>query len=138
MKLSNTAQYAIRILNFMAIDGREMFSAKYLIEKLSISDKYLRRIMTQLSKAQLIRAIQGRDGGYQFSKELNTIFLIDIINAIEDTQKYYGCVLGFSECSEASPCALHTKWVKSRQEILSFFHSTSLIEVIDNKIIMKF
>ncbi len=138
MKLSNTAQYAIRILNFMAIENHEMVSAKYLIEKLNISDKYLRRIMTQLTKAELIRAIQGRDGGYQFNKKISQIFIIDIINAIEDTKKLYGCVLGFSECSDNEPCALHNKWVKSRQDVLTFFHTTSLEETILENRILKF
>jgi len=138
MKLSNTVQYAIRILNFMASDKEKLFSAKYLIEKLKISDKYLRKILTQLSKAELIKSIQGRDGGYLFNKNLSEIFIIDIIKAIEDTKVLCACVLGFSECSDQSPCALHNKWVKSRQEVQKFFNTTSLTEIQKDNYIAKF
>ena len=66
MKLSKTSEYALRILSFMAKDSSHLYSAKYLIEKLNISDKYLRRLMTDLCKAGFIKSIQGRDGGYIF------------------------------------------------------------------------
>ncbi len=138
MKLSNTAQYAIRILNFMAHDAKNLYSAKYLIEKLNISDKYLRRIMTKLAKVGLIVATQGREGGYQFQRKLNEIFVIDIINAIEDTKVLYNCVLGFNNCNDEFPCALHSKWVNARKETIDFFHNTSLAEISLENSIAKF
>ena len=44
MKLGNTSEYAIRILSFMAKNDSQMYFAKFLVVKLSISDKYLRLI----------------------------------------------------------------------------------------------
>jgi len=132
MNLSNTSKYAIRILSFMAKKSEDLITAKYIVEKLRISDKYLRRIMTQLSKAKLIESKQGRDGGYFFIKPMSEIFIIDIILAVESTDKYFGCVLGFSECSDDNPCTLHNKWVEQRTMIQDFFKSTSLAELIKN------
>ena len=71
MRLSKTSEYALRILSFMAKEPKALYSAKYLVESLNISDKYLRKLMTILSKADFIKSIQGRVGGYSFNKDIN-------------------------------------------------------------------
>jgi Rrf2 family protein len=134
MKLSNTSEYALRILSFMAKEPKMMYSAKLLIEKLNISDKYLRRLMTSLVKAGFINSIQGRDGGYIFNKSTNNIFLADIINAVEGMNKYTGCVLGFEKCSDENPCVMHQTWVSVRETFVNVFETKSLADLDFNDI----
>ena len=129
MKLSNTSEYAIRILSFMARNPERKYAAKYLIEQLKISDKYLRRILTTLSKEGIITSSQGREGGYTFQKKIQDIFLSDIIDATEGMEKYLGCVLGFKECSDENPCAFHRQWVTTRAKIVHDFQETSLADL---------
>ena len=129
MKLSKTSEYAIRILSFMAKSDKQLHSAKYLLEKIDIPQKYMRKIMTDLSKNKFITSIQGRDGGYFFSKEIKDIFLIDIIDAVEGIEAYVGCVLGFRECSDENPCAMHLSWVKTRDELIRTLTNTSLADI---------
>ncbi len=132
MNLSNTAEYAIRILTFMAVKKLDIYTAKYLIEQLNISDKYLRRIMTNLTKVGLIRSIQGRDGGYVFNDNPENINLMQIIDAVDDMDKYMGCVLGFKECSDSNPCVLHSQWAIIRNQIFDLFKKTNLLEVSED------
>ncbi len=129
MKLSKTSEYAIRILSYMAKENNELFSAKQLIEKLGVSDKYLRKLMTLLSKVQLINSKQGRYGGYCFSKNTKDIYISDIINAVEGMDKYLGCILGFDDCSDENPCSMHEVWVETREKLLKTFSETSLYEI---------
>ena len=138
MNLSKTSKYAIRILSFMAVQESSLISAKFLIDSLNISDKYLRGLMTKLTKRGLIRSIQGRDGGYEINKPLNEIYLSEIIEAVEDIEKYLGCVLGFPKCSDENPCALHTKWSDIKNETYKFMISTTLKDIISDKEILKF
>jgi Rrf2 family protein len=135
MRLSKTSEYAIRILSFMAKNETELFTAKYLIEKLKISDKYLRRLMTNLSKAGLIKSVQGKNGGYTFARKADEIFISNIIDAVEGYEKYLGCILGFDSCSDENPCAMHKVWAKTRNELLKTFNETSLTQLGNNKLI---
>ena len=128
MKLSNTSEYAIRILSFMAKEPEHKYSAKYLVETLAISDKYLRRLMTDLSKAGFIKSSQGRDGGYSFSKKINEIILSDIIDSVEGMEKYIGCVLGFPKCSDENPCVMHSAWTNVRKEFINTFQNKTLAD----------
>ncbi|GAB1414690.1 hypothetical protein MASR2M117_00960 [Paludibacter sp.] len=121
----------------MAKDAEKLYSAKYLIDELKISDKYLRRLMTNLTKSGFISSIQGRDGGYKFLKKTNEIYLADVINSVEGMDKYTGCALGFCECSEENPCVLHSTWSPVREEFLKTFNSKT-IQDLDITTVSKF
>ena len=137
MKLSNTAEYALRILIFMGKDVQRLYSAKQLVEALKISDKYLRRLMTDLTKSGIIFSVQGRDGGYVIAKKPEDIKLSDIIEAIEGMDKYTGCLLGFEHCSDENPCALHSSLGPIRQEFFRVFTHKTLND-LDYKEITKY
>ena len=134
MKLSKTSEYALRILIYMAKKPADLYTAKYLIEQLHVSDKYLRRLMTDLSKAGFIKSTQGRDGGYTFAKEIHEISLYEIIDSVENMDKLNDCVLGFGECSCTNPCAMHDKWQVIRQKLNTLFHETKLSDLDLDKI----
>jgi len=138
MILSNTATYVIRVLSLMATNQQKQYTAEHLIKKLNISDKYLRRLMTQLSKAGLIKSIRGRGGGYVFAKPIDTIYLVDIINAVEESDKYTGCILGFPHCSDDNPCVLHKQWGKIKEEIMEMLSTTSLKMIVEDNNISRF
>lgn len=138
MNLSNTAQYAIRIISYMAYEGKDLYPASEIYAKLQISDKYLKRILTTLSAHHIICSIQGRYGGFKLEKNTEEIKLIDIVNAVDQVEKYYGCVLGFEDCSDENPCSLHHKWGPIRGELLNFLESTSMQDVMKNPNLLKF
>lgn len=125
----------MRILIFMAKEPEKLYSAKHLIEKLKVSDKYLRRIMTDLSKSGFVKSTQGRDGGYSFAKDIQTIYLYDIIDSVEGMDKLNDCVLGFKECSCTNPCAMHDNWLIIRDKMNNFFKETSLLNMDFDKIL---
>lgn len=134
MKLSNTSEYALRILIYMGKDVQRLYSAKQLVDALKISDKYLRRLMTDLTKSGIVVSVQGRDGGYVIAKKPEEIKLADIIEAIEGMNKYTGCLLGFENCSDENPCALHSSLGPIRQEFFSVFTNKSLNDLDYNEI----
>ena len=129
MNLSKTSKYAIRILSLMAITEKQTVSAAFVVKELKISDKYARSLMTKLSKANLITALQGRNGGYMFKKSPEKICLSDIINAVEDINKYYSCLMGFSDCLDEAPCALHEKWSNVKKILRNFLETTYLKDI---------
>ncbi len=118
----------------MARDTEALYTAKYLIVQLNISDKYLRRIMTNLARAGFITSIQGRDGGYRFNKDTGSITLADIIDAAEGMNRYTGCVLGFSKCSDENPCVMHPIWAEIRDQFTLIFRKKTLKDLNFNNI----
>lgn len=129
MILSNTTEYGIRLLTLIARESDSFCSAKTLIDKLKISDKYARKLLTQLTKAGFVKSMHGRDGGYMLAKPASEIKILDVIKTFEAENKIFSCVLGFSECSGDNPCAMHLAWLPVRDKMLDTFSNNSLANV---------
>ncbi len=134
MKFSKTTEYALRILTYMVKDSSKLHSAKKLVEDLKISDKYLRKLMTDLTKTGFIVSLQGRDGGYKFLREPENIKIIDVIEAIEGIEAYTSCALGFPHCGDINPCALHSIWAPIRDEFMKMIQEKSLRDLDITKV----
>lgn len=137
MKLSKTSEYALRVLSYMVNSDKQVFSAKFLVNTLAVPDKYLRRLMTDLSKKELVQSIQGREGGYILAKKSSNIYISQIIDAVEGLDKYDGCIMGFSTCGDENPCSLHKNYAPIKEQLHHFLSTTTLAE-LKNKDILKF
>jgi len=133
MIISKTSEYALRIFSFMINDNKQVFSANYLAKNLSIPEKYLRNLLTKLSKFNLIKSIKGREGGFVFAKNADKITLADIIDAVEGIEKYDKCILGFDHCLDKNPCLLHFKWKPIKTEFINFLKNTTVNDMKNTK-----
>ena len=130
MQLSNSSQYAIRILAYMA-DKKDskLLNATQLAKTLYIPYKFLTKIMTELVKSGLVVSIRGRDGGYKFEKETSEIMISDILTIFNDSIKDEQCVLGIGFCNGLCKCALHDQWIKPRYLLQKMFEESSLEDI---------
>jgi Rrf2 family protein len=126
MNFSLTTEYSLRILSFMATSNDDIFSAEFLYSKLNIPRRYLRRLLTDLSKAGFLYATRGRKGGFVFARDMNTIYLSEIIDAMERTPESSRCILGFSFCVTGKPCVMHDQWIEAQEKITKVLKGTSL------------
>jgi Rrf2 family protein len=130
MQLSNTSQYAIRILAYIA-DQKEshLINATELADALLIPYKFLTKIMTDLVKADLIDSIRGRDGGYRLKKSASDIMVNDILNLFHDAIEDEQCVLGIGFCNGMCKCALHDQWMEPKLLLQKMFRESSLKDI---------
>jgi len=122
---SKTAQYTFRILIFMSHDQDALFSATHIHEETDIPYKYLTMLLTKLAKSDILKATRGRNGGFLLNKSVDEIFLIDILDAI-DENNCSNCALGESACNEEHPCSLHESYVLPKVALVEMLHSTAL------------
>lgn len=125
MQLSNTSQYAIRILSYIA-NNKILHSAKNLSVSLNIPYKFLTKIMTDLVKAGFIISIRGREGGYKLAKSASSIRIIEILNFFNEFKDYDKCILGIGKCDGKNKCIMHDKWKKPKCLIYKMFKETTL------------
>lgn len=129
MIFSKTTEYALRIMNFMAMDKKKLYSANDIYKNLRIPFRYLRKQLTVLSKSGLIISVQGKNGGYRISKNLSEISLLDIIRVTGDNKINNECFFGFKSCAFEKKCAMHEKWADMRKSINNVLTSTTLKEL---------
>lgn len=129
MILTKTTEYSVRVLTYMASRGDNLYSAKFLHDKLNIPYKYLTKLMTDLAKNGCLTSVRGRDGGFKITKKLCEISLSSIIEAVEGMESFNSCILGFHECSSENPCAMHFVWEKNKASLITTLENTYLSDI---------
>jgi len=130
MVLSNSSQYAIRILAYMADQkDSQLINATELAEILYIPYKFLTKIMTELVKIDLVESIRGREGGFKLNKKSSDIMISDILDLFNDSIKDEQCVLGIGFCNGMCKCALHDQWMEPKLLLQKMFRESSLKDI---------
>ncbi len=132
--LSKTSEYSLKILSFMATEDYPQYTAKLLYEKLDIPHSYTARIMSKLAKNGFVKSLRGRKGGFVFAKDIRSIYLSDIISAIDGFESFDKCLLGRYQCDLENPCPMHEIWAETRKKIIDTLTGTSLADLQKTKI----
>lgn len=129
MRLSKTTEYALSVLAFMATRNQKMYAAELLHQELKIPRQYLRRLMTDLSKKGFIVSTRGRSGGFVFARDISTINIAQVIDAMEGVDAMNTCLLGFTACIAGHPCVMHDLWTESRSKMIETLTKTTLADL---------
>lgn len=92
MQFSVGVEYAFHSLFYMVdLPKGKNIGIKHIAELNAISETYLSKIFTKLSKADIVRAIPGAKGGYELARSSEDISFWDIIEAIEGPSFFFQC-----------------------------------------------
>ena len=97
---SQTAEYALRAAVALAEAGENLSTAQ-LAERTQVPAQYLSKILQQLQRGGLLRAIRGKYGGYQLASSPGEISILDVINAVDPLQRIKHCPLNRPEHAHA-------------------------------------
>ena len=75
MQLTNTTDYAIRIVCYLASENKVITTAE-LSRELNIPASYIPKITKQLKEKEIVKAAEGSNGGYMLEKRPEEISLI--------------------------------------------------------------
>lgn len=98
-----------------------------------ISYKYLDQIMNALKVAGLVTKAAGRKSGYVLTKLPAEISIYDIHNAFEPGICIIDCVAADFSCNRESKCALKGFWGELNNQIISYFKSTSVQNLMEKQ-----
>lgn len=134
MKLSRTAQYAVRAVLYLGEHARSgPVTVGTLAEELSIPRNYLAKTLLSLSRWGVLSSARGPGGGFELDMPPEELSLFEVVQPFEDLEARRECVLGESECTEERPCPLHHRWKDVAEEIAAFFRDTTVAEVIRSR-----
>ena len=85
-----------------------------LAREVGISATSLAQILHHLRKAGILVARRGPAGGVMLSKPASRISVLEVVRAVDGFGLAGRCVLGFSECSDRTPCPAHPVWKRAR------------------------
>ena len=104
MKISTKGRYALRLMIDLAINGTESYvPIKSVSQRQEISEKYLEQIITQLSRAKLVKSARGAQGGYKLVRDPKDYTAGEILRAVEGSLAPVACLEpGHAICDRAA------------------------------------
>jgi Rrf2 family protein len=86
MRLNRSTSHAIRILVDCARAEGRLVKVADIAARLTLTDQNVFKIVHLLSRAELITAVRGRNGGVRLARAAKTIRIGDVVRAMESTE----------------------------------------------------
>ncbi len=134
MKISSRGRYAVRVMTELAQNPNKLFSVAELSAVQNISTKYLEKIISLLTKANLIESTRGALGGYKLTKKPNEYSIAEILSSTKDLPELAPCLCKENSCPQKESCSSINCWEKLNLIILDYLKGVSLQNLIDKKI----
>lgn len=114
MKLSGGVEWALHCCVVLSsADGAPVPAAK-LAELHDVSATYLAKHLQALSRAGIVRSVQGHAGGYTLTREPASITVLDVVEAVDGDRPTFVCTeirqrgpLATPPEACTKPCAIH-------------------------------
>jgi Rrf2 family iron-sulfur cluster assembly transcriptional regulator len=99
----------------------------------SIPVNYLEQIFSMLKNAGIVQSVKGPGGGYRLNKNLDDLFIVEIIDAVEESTKMTRCT-GHETClTENIKCNAHYLWHGLENNIRNYLSNISVSDVLSQK-----
>ena len=119
MKLSSKTHYGLMACHILAVNYPEMaVSASALESQISVSGKYLEKIMRMLSGRNIVSATRGANGGYFLARSPAEISIGEIVRALEDDMEIIECVKDGGKCKCCPSSGVWKKLYEGINDIL--------------------
>ena len=129
--LSKASKYAITAVLHLASKAsiENKIGSKQLADKLNIPAPFLAKTLQELSKKSIISSIKGPHGGFYLTKENEKKTLFNIIDCLDDIEKFNQCYLGQPDCSDDKPCVVHHLYMPFKNELIIKLKDKTIIEM---------
>ncbi len=133
MLISTKGRYALRVIVDIAEhSGGEPVAVKEIVERQDMSQKYIERIMSLLSKGGVVEAVHGKRGGYRLCRDARECTVGEVLRAAEGSVAPVSCpeCIG-AGCSRAAGCRTLPVWKRLDDMIEGYLDSVTVFELIN-------
>ena len=126
---SKSCEYGLRATIYIAQQTtlNNKVHLNTIAQEIGSPQPFTAKVLQLLAKNNIVKAIKGPHGGFLIDeKNLKTLLLSDIVNAIDGNKIYTGCGLGLKQCDANSPCPLHDNFIAIRENLKTMLESTTL------------
>lgn len=150
MKFSVGVEYALHCLLYMVnIEEGKSVGIRDLATFQGISESYLSKVYTKLTKSGIIKSVPGVKGGYALAKNPEEITFLDVVEAIEGKEPFFQCAEirqnnilldkdNLPDSHTKHPCLIKVVMLEAENEMKKYLKTKTLWwlydEVYNNKL----
>ena len=126
--ISQTAEYALRAAVCLAQNIEKPLTTAEIARLTKVPESYLSKVLHSLAKGGIVISKRGLHGGYTLGHPIESLPLLNIINAVDPIRRIESCPLKL-ESHGTNLCALH-KRVNDSIKLMEDVFRTSTIQTI--------
>ncbi len=123
VRLSRVTDYAARLVVHLAcLPPGEHATIAEIAETRALPVAYVRRLISRLVEAGLVKTIRGKAGGVALARKPASISLLDVIHAVEGPLALNHCLEEEHSCPFSGQCPVQVAWegaTKALEDYLS-------------------
>ncbi|PLW81343.1 Fe-S cluster assembly transcriptional regulator IscR [Kineobactrum sediminis] len=133
MRLTTKGRYAVTAMLDLALhDGGRPVSLAEISSRQDISLSYLEQLFARLRRNELVTSVRGPGGGYRLGRTQETIFVAQIIDAVDEAVDATGCG-GKADCQQGEVCLTHHLWQDLSDQVHGFLSQISLATLVQRQ-----
>ena len=126
MRFTKTMDYALHVVVLLLeYENKENLSLQRMASGLDVSPTYLSKILTQLTKAGIIRSSPGKNGGYCLHRNKEAISFLDVIEAVDGNAHVFAPPVCRSEQRK-----IQDVLQQAHEQMLSYLSQKKVYEVL--------
>ncbi|MRI34548.1 Fe-S cluster assembly transcriptional regulator IscR [Endozoicomonas sp. OPT23] len=130
MRLTTKGRYAVTAMLDLALHaGQGPIALADISERQGISLSYLEQLFSRLRRGDLVSSIRGPGGGYRLSRDVETIYVAEVIDAVNESVDATRCH-GSGACQKGAKCLTHDLWHDLSYQIHEFLSGISLADLV--------
>jgi Rrf2 family iron-sulfur cluster assembly transcriptional regulator len=130
MRLTAKGRYAVTAMLDLAVHHNEgPISLADISDRQGISLSYLEQLFAKLRRNELVKSVRGPGGGYQLSRDAASIFVAQIVDAVDEKVDATRCA-GRANCHHGETCLTHELWSDLSSQIHQFLSDIDLASII--------
>ncbi|CAN5168603.1 Rrf2 family transcriptional regulator [soil metagenome] len=130
--ISQTAEYAMRAVVFLARNDKKFFSTEQIAKATQVPAAYLSKVLQPLTRQGLVQAQRGPSGGYSLLRSADTITLLEIVNSVDPIKRIEKCPLGL-DAHGFELCPLHKELDGAVAAVETAFARTTIDQLVNRK-----
>ena len=127
--LSQTTEYALRIVVQLASQGAEPVTIPELARTTRIPSGYLAKVLRQLARAGLVHSQRGPNGGSVLLRPPEELTVLDVVQAVDPLKRIEVCPLGLKGHG-ANLCPLHRRLDQAVATVETAFRNSSVADLL--------
>ena len=120
----------IALADMHAANPGQFFAVRGICEEHGIPFDVMSKTMQRLTRAKILRSIQGVNGGYQIIRDLSTVSLLELMEAVVGPVGIVICLKEGKVCPLEENCNVVSGMSVLNHRIKDVYRSTTILELI--------
>lgn len=128
--LTDASEYALRAVLSLAQEPGQPLKVREIAETTHAAPGYLVKVLQTLTKAGILSAQRGSQGGFTLRRDPATLTVLEVINAIDPIERIRTCPLGL-EAHGQCLCPMHRRIDDALALIEQSFAASTIADLME-------